>query len=149
MLTSFFTLRPFSYRVPSRKIAGTTPARAARSYHFAASSKFGATPLPSAKRTPTPYAAVGSPFMAAARSTGPPIASGSLSVGGTCTMPSLRPDDAGAMSEIVPVVSLLDAGEAAGACGITTAAVPSITFTPELLNDCRPIGVGEVIEGGA
>ena len=39
-------------KVPSRKIAGTRPACAARSYHLAASSRFEAMPLPSAKRRP-------------------------------------------------------------------------------------------------
>src|SRR5207244_4484163 len=47
----------------------------------------------------------------------------------------------------VPVISLADTGEAA--CGIATEAVPSKAFGAELLSDCRPIGVGEVIEGAA
>jgi hypothetical protein len=41
------------------------------------------------------------------------------------------------------------AGKAAGiaaGCGIATVAIPSVAG---LLNDCRPIGVGEVIEGCA
>ncbi len=53
------------------------------------------------------------------------------------------------MSGIVPVTSLAEAIEVPVACGIATDAVPSITFGPELLSDCRPIGVGEVIEGAS
>jgi hypothetical protein len=34
-------------------------------------------------------------------------------------------------------------------CGIGTDAVLSEAFGAELLNDCRSIGIGEVIEGGA
>jgi hypothetical protein len=51
--------------------------------------------------------------------------SGNLSVGGTCTRPSLRPADGGA---IEPVISLDDDGGTAGedgACGIASGALPS------------------------
>ncbi len=87
---------------------------------------------------------------AAARNTGPPMASGNLSVGGTCTVVSLRPVGPASMAGIVPVISLPVTGEAKGiavACGISADAVPSEAFGAELLNDCRPIGVGEVSEG--
>src|SRR5258708_32082924 len=70
--------------------------------------------------------------------------SGSRSVGGTCTVASLP--DAGIVG-IAPVVSLAGIG-AAAACGIATCALSSV-FGAELLIDCRPIGVGEVIEGAA
>ena len=36
-----------------------------------------------------------------------------------------------------------------GACGMATDAVPSAAPGAVLLSDCRPIGVGEVIEGAA
>ncbi len=50
------------------------------------------------------------------------------------------------MAGIVPVISLDDIGETVG-CGIATDAVASDAFGAELFSDCRPIGVGEVIEG--
>ena len=86
------------------------------------------------------------------RSAGPPIASGSLSVGGTCTKPSLRPPGAVCTAGIAPVISLADTGEVVGievVCGIVADAVLSESFGAGLglLSDCRPIGVGEVIEG--
>src|SRR5258707_4848353 len=70
--------------------------------------------------------------------------SGSRSVGGTCTVASLP--DAGIVG-IAPVVSLARIG-AAATCGIATCALSSV-FGAELLLDCRPIGVGEVIDGAA
>src|ERR1700692_1333471 len=75
--------------------------------------------------------------------------SGNRSVGGTCTIESLRlPGDAGAIG-IEPVMSLDDIGEAAGTagCGIATDETLALAAGAELLSDCRPIGVGEVIEG--
>src|ERR1700686_2864561 len=71
--------------------------------------------------------------------------SGSRSVGGTCTVASL-PGAAGVVG-IAPVMSLAGIG-AAATCGITTCALSSV-FGAELLLDCRPIGVGEVIDGAA
>jgi hypothetical protein len=59
---------------------------------------------------------------------------------------------------MVPVISLAEAGAAADAggtagaaevCGIATDAVLSRVFGADELTDCRPIGVGEVIEGAA
>src|SRR5579862_5322863 len=96
-------------------------------------------PLPSAKRTAISYAAVGSPFMAAVRSTGPAIPSGSLSVGGIAIIESLwlLPEICWSVG-IEPVISEF-------ACGIATEAVAS--EAPLLLSDCLPIGVGEVICG--
>src|SRR6202035_4218678 len=77
--------------------------------------------------------------------------SGNRSVGGTCTIESLRlPGDAGAAG-IEPVMSLDEIGETAGSagcgCGIATEAMLSEAAGAELLSDCRPIGVGEVIDG--
>src|SRR5258708_23941814 len=71
--------------------------------------------------------------------------SGSRSVGGTCTVASL-PGAAGVVG-IAPVMSLARIG-AAATCGIATCALSSV-FGAELLLDCRPIGVGEVIDGAA
>src|SRR6478672_466514 len=87
--------------------------------------------------------------MAAVRKAGPPMPSGSFSLGGTWTWPSfarLEPDNA-------PVTSFAAAGgggAAAGTCGISTDAVPAgvVTVTGAVLFcDCRPIGVGDVIDG--
>src|SRR4051794_36916892 len=53
---------------------------------------------------------------------------------------------------MAPVISPADTGEAggvAGACGMATDAVPSAAPGVEPLNDCLPIGVGEVSEGSA
>ena len=53
---------------------------------------------------------------------------------------------------MAPVISPADTGEAVGiaaACGMATDAAPSVAPGAGLLNDCRPIGVGEVIEGVA
>src|SRR5512140_3828400 len=78
--------------------------------------------------------------------------SGSLSVGGTCTRLSLRPAGAIGWVGMAPVTSLDETGETAGAAGvdgIATDAVPSAALGAELFSDCRPIGVGEVIEGAA
>src|SRR5258705_11808931 len=52
---------------------------------------------------------------------------------------------------IVPVISPSGAGEAEGAwvCGMATDAAPSAALGAALLSDCRPIGVGEIIEGAA
>jgi hypothetical protein len=64
----------------------------------------------------------------------------------------LRLIGAGGAAGIVPVISLDDTGEAegiAGICGIATDAELSEPLGAELLSDCRPIGVGEVIEGVA
>src|SRR5689334_6743385 len=97
--------------------------------------------------------------------------SGSFSVGGTCTDPSLT----GAVG-IAPVMSLgligiVACGEmgitacggmgitawggmvtgmiwGAGACGIATCALSSVLGV-EPLFDCLPIGAGEIIEGAA
>src|SRR6202043_2720532 len=76
------------------------------------------------------------------------IASGSLSLGGICTTDNLRPVGPLCWVGIVPVISLDDTGVAAGAAiagGITTDA--RLSSAGEVLSDCRPIGVGEVIEG--
>src|SRR5580704_12208257 len=89
---------------------------------------------------PISYAAVGSPLRAAARNTGPPIASGSRSVGGIGTKVSLPLPGVVGWDGIVPVTSL-------GACGIATDAVLSAASGSAVLSDCRPIGVGEVING--
>src|SRR6478609_3667677 len=88
--------------------------------------------------------------MAAARNTGPPMPSGSRSLGGTCTIPSRAPAAAivGTVG-IPPVISLAVTGEAAsgiGAWGIATCALSSVLGAEELF-DCGPIGVGEVIDG--
>src|SRR5882762_7154696 len=52
---------------------------------------------------------------------------------------------------IVPVMSAAVIGAATGAaaCGITTDAVLSGVIGRGALSDCRPIGVGDVIEGMA
>jgi hypothetical protein len=74
------------------------------------------------------------------------MASGSLSVGGTAITDNLF-DDAGE-SGIVPVTSLApDAEGIMEFCGMATEATPSALPEFVLLKDCRPIGVGEVIEG--
>src|SRR3984957_14477753 len=91
---------------------------------------------------PISYAAVGSPLRAAARNTGPPIASGSRSVGGIGTKVSFPLPGVVGWDGIVPVTSL-------GVCGIASDAVLSAASGAAVLNDCRPIGVGEVIEGDA
>src|SRR5271165_6530631 len=83
--------------------------------------------------------------MAAARSIGPASPSGSFSLGGIAIDDSLRPPESCWIEEIVPVMSFEPgAGAVAGACGIWTEAVGS---GAGLLNDCLPIGVGEVICG--
>src|SRR5439155_13480009 len=82
--------------------------------------------------------------MAAARSTGPPMPSGSRSVCGTCTVPSLPLAGAAGMA---PVMSVAVIGDAK-VCGIATCALSSV-FGADVLFDCRPIGVGEVIDGAA
>src|SRR6202158_552134 len=74
------------------------------------------------------------------------MASGSLSVGGTCTIESLPPASAACMAGMLPVISLADIGKAVG-CGIATDAVASDALGAEPFRDCLPIGVGEVIEG--
>src|SRR6202163_3135474 len=76
------------------------------------------------------------------------MASGSLSVGGTCTIERLPPASAACMAGMVPVISLADISKAVG-CGIATDAVASGAFGAEPFSDCLPIGVGEVIEGVA
>src|ERR1700687_6453798 len=78
------------------------------------------------------------------------MASGNLSVGGACTVVSFRRVGPASMAGIVPVISLPVTGEAkgiVGACGISTDVVLSEGVGAELLNDWRPIGVGEVSEG--
>ena len=75
--------------------------------------------------------------------------SGSLSVGGTCTIESLwLPGEAGAVG-IEPVMSLDEIGEAAARAAVAGSQPRrrSSAAGAELLSDCRPIGVGEVIEG--
>src|ERR1700722_17399733 len=91
---------------------------------------------------PISYAAVGSPLRAVARRSGPPIASGSRSVGGIGTKASLPLLGVVCWEAIVPVTSLL-------VCGIATDAVLSEASGVAVLRDCRPIGVGEVMEGAA
>src|SRR3954465_14837597 len=72
------------------------------------------------------------------------MAPGKRSVDDTCTVEaSQAPGAAG----IAPVMSLAVIG-AAVTCGITIWALSSV-FGAETLLDCRPIGVGEVIEGAA
>src|SRR3954453_7547822 len=68
--------------------------------------------------------------------------SGSRSVGGTCTIASLLL--AGAVG-IVPVTSFAVISTAE-VCGIATCVVSSV-FGAIVLFDCRPIGVGDVIDG--
>ena len=88
------------------------------------------------------------PVRETARSAEPPMASGSLSVGGTAIIASLLWPDVAGESGIVPVTSLATDAEGATAfCGIGTDATPSALPVAELLNDCRPIGVGDVIDG--
>src|SRR5713226_4644848 len=85
--------------------------------------------------------------MTAARSTGPAMPSGSRSVGGTCTRPSLPLVGSAGGAGIAPVMSLPVIGKA-GTCGIATCALSS-RLSAGVLLDCRPIGVGEVIDGAA
>src|ERR1700704_1403529 len=78
------------------------------------------------------------------------MASGNLSVGGTCTIVSLRLIGGTCATGTEPVISLVESGEADGIAafgGISADAVPSEAFGVAPLNDCRPIGVGDVIEG--
>ena len=73
------------------------------------------------------------------------MASGSLSVGGTWMIASLSVLDE---SGIVPVTSLAaEAEDETLFCGMASEAIPSLLPDVTLLNDCRPIGVGDVIEG--
>jgi len=83
----------------------------------------------------------------AARRTGPPMASGSRSVGGTWIIASLPVLDEFGESGIAPVTSPADENEDALFCGIGTEAMLSLVPVITLLKDCRPIGVGDVIEG--
>src|ERR1700722_524650 len=75
------------------------------------------------------------------------MASGSRSVGGTWIIASLPVLDEAGDSGTVPVTSPVDENEGAEFCGITTEAAPSPLPIGALLKDCRPIGVGDVIEG--
>jgi hypothetical protein len=50
---------------------------------------------------------------------------------------------------IVPVISLADTGEAEGVGVVRGIGTDAEAFGTEPLSDCRPIGVGEVIEGVA
>src|ERR1700754_654678 len=81
----------------------------------------------------------------------PPIPSGSCSVGGTCTWPK-RPFGAGegtGAGGIAPVISPEPMGATMGAdapCVIVICELSSM-FGAEELFDCRPSGVGEVIDG--
>src|SRR5882757_6009397 len=72
--------------------------------------------------------------------------SGNFSVGGTCTRLSLRLPGAAGTAGIVLVTSAAATG-AALIGGIATDAVLSGALGAEVLSDCRPIGVGEVIDG--
>src|SRR5882757_8995870 len=77
--------------------------------------------------------------------------SGSRSVGGTCTIVSLPLASPVAEVGIAPVISPALTGEAAGraeAGRIFTCALSSVLGVDTLF-DCRPIGVGEVIDGAA
>src|SRR5271154_4845565 len=76
------------------------------------------------------------------------MASGSLSVGGIAIIANLLvPDEAGE-SGIVPVTSPLAEIEGATVLsGMATEAILSLLPDAALLRDCRPIGVGDVIEG--
>src|SRR4030095_9237309 len=88
--------------------------------------------------------------MTAARNFGPAMPSGSCSVGGTCTTPSLPGvviAGAGARAGIVPVISFPVIGEA-GICGIAICELLS-RCGAAVWWDCRPSGVGEVIDGDA
>src|ERR1700722_5765468 len=105
-------------------------------------------PLPSAKRRPTSYAAVGSPLRAAARSAGPPIASGRRSLGGIGTKASLLWPGTDCRTGIVPVTSAVLAGNAEIGGIATEAVVSGVSGTVES-SDCRPIGPGGVAEGTA
>src|ERR1041385_4270045 len=79
------------------------------------------------------------------------MASGNCSPGGIWIVVSLRPDSgaaaaAGSACGIVPVMSPGGAG-----CGVTIRGIGTglLSGAPDAggLNDCRPIGVGEVIDG--
>jgi hypothetical protein len=75
------------------------------------------------------------------------MASGNLSVGGTCTIESFRPEDGAvtvATAGIAPVISLAVTCEAEGAA--VAAGIGEVSGGAAL-KDCRPIGVGEVSEG--
>src|SRR3954469_14725218 len=84
--------------------------------------------------------------MAAARSTGPPMPSGSFSLGGTAIVESL-PAATGAAG-MAPVTSLAGAGEGAACGGVTMRALSSV-FGAGALFDCLSSGVGEISEGPA
>src|SRR5580698_5184777 len=74
------------------------------------------------------------------------MASGSLSVGGTWIIASLPVLNDDGESGIVPVTSpVADIDGEALSCGMVREATPLLDVV--LLNDCRPIGVGDVIEG--
>src|SRR5436305_13680277 len=81
--------------------------------------------------------------------------SGSCSFGGIWIVVSLRPAGGGAgvggsACGIVPVMSAAVIGAANGAaaaCGIVAEAAVSETAGVGALSDCRPIGVGDVIDG--
>jgi hypothetical protein len=74
------------------------------------------------------------------------MASGSRSVGGTWIIASLPVLDEFGESGIAPVTSPADENEDALFCGIGTEAMLSLAPVAAL-KDCRPIGVGDVIEG--
>jgi hypothetical protein len=76
------------------------------------------------------------------------MASGSLSVGGTWIIASLPVLNDDGESGIVPVTSpVADIDGEALSCGMVREATPLLVADVVLLNDCRPIGVGDVIEG--
>src|SRR6185369_5242335 len=79
-------------------------------------------------------------FSAAARNTGPPMPSGSRSVGGTAIMASLPP-----VAGIVVIAPVMSLGGAGG--GATAIRALSSVFGAEELFDCFSTGVGEIIKG--
>src|ERR1700739_274015 len=78
---------------------------------------------------------------------GPPTASGSLSVGGIAILVYLPLAIADWEAGMAPVTSPVEVG-AGLICGIAAEALASALSGMKLLKDCRPIGVGEVIDGG-
>lgn len=81
----------------------------------------------------------------AERRTGPPIASGSFSVGGTWIIASLPVLEEAGETGIVPVTS--PGADIEGEAEFRGMATEAMLSPVALLNDCRPIGVGDVSDG--